>query len=239
MTLLSRIFFSAILTGGVLFAGTVSGRVELRDSRDPLVRKKSDYSGVVIWLESTGGAAPARMETRHAKMIQKDKTFSPHVLVVTVGTVVDFPNLDPIFHNAFSNYNGQLFDVGLYPPGGSRKVHFTRPGVVRIFCNIHSSMSSIILVLKTPYFAATKRDGSFEIADVPPGQYTVHVFHERATAPTLAALSSRVTVTDEPLTLPAMSISESGYLPIPHKNKYGRDYSPATDDVNLYPGSKK
>jgi hypothetical protein len=161
------------------------------------------------------------------------------VLVVTVGTVVDFPNLDPIFHNAFSNYNGQLFDVGLYPPGGSRKVHFTRPGVVRIFCNIHSSMSSIILVLKTPYFAATKRDGSFEIADVPPGQYTVHVFHERATAPTLAALSSRVTVTNEPLTLPAISISESGYLPIPHKNKYGRDYSPATDDVNLYPGSKK
>jgi plastocyanin len=235
MTLLSRIFFSAILASGSLFSAAVSGRVELRDSRDPVVRKKSDFSGVVIWLEPSD----VRMATRHAKMIQKDKTFSPHVLVVTVGTVVDFPNLDPIFHNAFSNYNGQLFDVGLYPPGGSRSVHFTRPGVVRIFCNIHSSMSAIILVLNTPYFAATKRDGSFEIGDVPPGQYTVHVFHERAAAATLAALGSHLTVTENPIALPAMSISESGYLPIPHKNKYGRDYSPATDDVNLYPGSKQ
>ncbi len=238
MTLLSRIFFSAVLAGGSLFAEAVSGRVELRDSRDPVVRKKSDYSGVVIWLEPVSGL-PVRLETRHAKMVQKGKTFSPHVLVVTIGTVVDFPNFDPIFHNAFSNYNGQLFDVGLYPPGSSKSVHFIRPGVVRIFCNIHSSMSAIILVLKTPYFAATKRDGSFEIPDVPPGQYTVHVFHERATAATLAALGSRVTVTDDPLTVPAMSISESGYLPIPHKNKYGRDYSPATDDVHLYPGIKQ
>jgi plastocyanin len=239
MTLLSRIFFSGILAGGSLPAETVSGRVELRDSRDPAVRKKLDYSGVVISLEPVGGAVPVRQSISHAKMIQKDKTFSPHVLVVTVGTVVDFPNLDPIFHNAFSKYNGQTFDVGLYPPGGSKSIHFKRAGVVRLFCNIHSSMSAIILVLNTPYFATTKRDGSFEIPDVPPGLYTLNVFHERAAAATLAALTSRITVPDKPVAVPTISISESGYLPIPHKNKYDRDYPPLTDDGNLYPGARQ
>ncbi len=239
MTLLSRIFFSGVLASRLLCAETVSGRVELRDSRDPVVRKKLDYSGVVISLEPAGGVLPVRLAGGHAKMIQKDKTFSPHVLVVTVGTIVDFPNLDPIFHNAFSNYNGQTFDVGLYPPGGSRSIHFKRPGVVRIFCNIHSSMSAIILVLNTPHFATSKRDGSFEIPDVPPGLYTLNVFHERASAATLAASSSRITVGDKPLTVPQIAISESGYLPIPHKNKYGRDYPPVTDDVNMYPGNKQ
>ena len=100
-------------------------------------------------------------------MVQKDKTFTPHILAVPVGATVDFPNFDPIFHNAFSNYDGQVFDVGLYPPGTSRSVRFSRPGVVRVFCNIHASMSAVIAVLATPYFDTSKRDGKFEIRDVP------------------------------------------------------------------------
>jgi len=172
-------------------------------------------------------------------MVQKNKTFTPHTLAIPVGASVDFPNFDPIFHNAFSSYNGQIFDVGLYPPGTSRTVHFTREGVVRVFCNIHSSMSAVIVVLATPYFDTTDANGRFEIRDVPAGEYQLHVFHERAAAATLAALERRITVPASGLEIPLISISESGYLPIPHKNKYGRDYAPEPDDHSTYPAVRK
>src|ERR1017187_5513086 len=94
-----------------LNAGDVSGRVELRDSKDAAVRKKMDYSGVVAWLEPVTGKAPLPPAAR-ARMLQKDKAFTPHILAVTMGATVDFPNADPIFHNAFSNYDGKVFDVG-------------------------------------------------------------------------------------------------------------------------------
>jgi len=116
-----------------LCAGNVLGRVELRDSRDPAVRNRNDYSGVVVALRPVEGAIPPP-EGQHSVMLQKDKTFSPHVLAITAGSVVDFPNADPIFHNAFSSYSGQVFDIGLYPPGSTRSVRFAREGVVRVFC---------------------------------------------------------------------------------------------------------
>jgi len=218
-------------------AATVSGRVELLLSHDPNVRKHQDYSGVVVWLEPLGGASAVPVAARHAEMIQKNKTFSPHVLAITVGTTVDFPNYDPIFHNAFSNYDGQIFDIGLYPPGTSRAIAFRREGVVRVFCNIHPAMSAVIVVLRTPYFAVSNKMGSFEISDVPPGSYRLHVFHERATEQTLAALTHTVEVSDSQIQLPPISVSESGFLEGPHKNKYGKAYSPLTDS-GVYPGSK-
>src|ERR1039457_5989557 len=222
-----------------LAAATVSGTVELRDSREPAVRKGQDFSGVVVSLEPANGILKTATQTRHAQMVQKNKTFTPHVLAVMVGTTVDFPNYDPIFHNAFSTYNGQLFDVGLYPPGSTRGVRFARAGVVRVFCNIHANMSAIIVALDTPFFDKTRADGHFEIANVPPGDYILHVFHERATAATLEHVSRKIAVEDDPVTLPGMTISESGYLPIPHKNKYGRDYAPAPDEGGVYPAVRK
>jgi plastocyanin len=220
-------------------AGSVSGRVQLRDSKDAGVRKKMDFSGVVVWLEPLNGKAPLPAPT-HARMIQKDKTFTPHILAIALGATVDFPNFDPIFHNAFSNYDGKEFDLGLYPPGTSRSVVFSRAGIVRVFCNIHATMSAVIAVLDTPYFDTTRKDGSFEIPAVPPGEYRLHLFHERATAATLDADQRRVTVTEtENTALPLISISESGYIAEPHMNKYGHDYSPAPDDGGVYPAVRK
>ncbi|HLJ14512.1 MAG TPA: hypothetical protein VKV15_08460 [Bryobacteraceae bacterium] len=229
------IFFST----STLFPATVSGHVELRDSHDPAVRKRLDYSGVVVSLKPVPEVTEMRLQNARATMLQKNKTFSPHILPVVVGTTVDFPNADPIFHSAFSSYNGQIFDVGLYPPGSSKSVRFTREGIVRVFCNIHSSMSAVIVVLGTPYFAVTKRDGSFEIADVPTGEYEMEVFHERATEATLRSLRRRVTVGRDGLILPPLSISEAGFLPMPHTNKYGRNYPAQSDDHSIYPAARQ
>ncbi|MDQ6678806.1 MAG: hypothetical protein M3Z09_16100 [Acidobacteriota bacterium] len=216
----------------------VTGRVELRDSRELSVRKGSDYSGVIVSLEPVRRAAPSGSTPPHARMLQKDKMFQPHLLPVEAGTAVDFPNADPIFHNAFSSYSGQIFDVGLYPPRTSRTVRFTRPGVVRVFCNIHPTMSAVIVVLDTPYFAVTDRQGAYEIT-VPQGDYIFHVYHERATEEHLRLLSHPIHVEEGHVDLPVTIISESGYLPSPHKNKYGLDYRATTDDLTVYPGVRK
>jgi plastocyanin len=222
-----------------LSGASVRGRVELRDSKDAAVRKKMDFSGVVVWLEPVNGKPPLPA-AGHATMVQKDKTFTPHILAIGMGTTVDFPNADPIFHNAFSNYDGKIFDVGLYPPGKSRSVPFSKAGIVRVFCNIHATMSAVIAVLDTPYFDTTRKDGSFEIPGVPPGEYRLHLFHERATAATLDAAERRVIVMGaESATLPSIAVSESGYIAEPHMNKFGHDYSPPPDERGVYPAVRK
>jgi plastocyanin len=225
----------ALFLLSVSAAATVSGHVELVSSHDPNVRKHTDYSGVVVWLEPVSGTPVIPAAAGRAQMVQKNKTFTPHVLAITVGTVVDFPNFDPIFHNAFSNYNGQVFDIGLYPPGTTRSLAFRREGVVRVFCNIHPTMSAVIVVLKSPHFATSGKNGVFEIEHVPAGSYRTHVFHERAAEQTLSPLTRTIEVGDGPLELALIQISETGYLEVPHKNKFGKDYPPANDS-GVYSG---
>jgi len=232
-----RIFFSLLVVMAPrLSAGTVSGEVRL--TSDSKAHRQKDFSGVAVWL-STPGKTGARAPKRRALMEQKDKKFIPHVLVIETGTTVDFPNLDPIFHNAFSNFNGQIFDLVLYPPGSSQSVRFRRPGIVRIFCNIHPSMSAVIAVVDSSYFTTTEDDGSFSIPDVPAGAYQVHYFHERATPENLERLTTSLSVSAGVSKLQPVSISETGYLPVAHKNKYGRDYPPNADGLATYSGLGK
>ena len=143
-------------------AATISGSVVLRDSRVEAVSRGKDFSGVIVSAVPMHGPAASLSDAR-ATMMQKGKMFTPHILPVQAGTTVDFPNFDPIFHSAFSIYSGQVFDLGLYAPGTTRSVRFTRPGVLRVFCNIHPAMSAVILVLNTPYFTKTAKDGSFRM----------------------------------------------------------------------------
>lgn len=218
------------LAAAVLSAAALQGKVELVDAR-----KKGSAEGVVIWLEPVGSPAP----TVPGKFLldQRNKRFLPHILAIPVGSQVDFPNHDPIFHNAFSNFAGQPFDTGLYAPGTSQKITFRRPGVVRVFCNIHAQMSAVIVVIPTPYFATSVASGAFRIDNVPAGEYTLKVFHERATENTLAGLERRVTVNGDQ-DLGSVRISETGYLELGHKNKHGADYPPVPAESGPYPGKK-
>jgi plastocyanin len=218
-------------------AGSVAGRIELVNSHEASVRKHNDYAGVVVWLRPVDGPAPAP-RPRKVEMLQKNKRFVPHVAAISVGSTVAFPNADPVFHNAFSNFEGQPFDVGLYPPGSSRSVTFTRAGIVRVFCNIHSTMSAIIAVLPSPWYAVTNASGAFSIPDVPAGEYQLRIVHERALPEVLRSLERRITATDAGVLLPKISVSEAGYIPAPHLNKYNKEYPPAPDDA-VYPGGSK
>jgi plastocyanin len=229
--MMSRLVILFSFFAAFTHAGSFAGQVELRDSREKTVLKGRDYSGVVLWLEPVNGKQSA--QPGRASMVQKDKKFIPHVLTVRTGSVIDFPNQDPIFHNAFSNYSGQLFDVGLYKPGTTRSVTFARPGIVRVFCNIHPNMSAVIVVVDTPWYATSRSDGSFRIGDIPAGEYRVHIFHERATAEELKRLVRTVTIDAGELNAGTIAISETGYLPSPHLNKHGKPYTPGADTYKV------
>ena len=229
MTFPSLVCFS-LAAAAALSGAALQGKVELLDAK-----KKGSAEGVVVWLEPVNG--PAATTPGKFVLDQRNKRFLPHVLAVPVGSQVDFPNHDPIFHNAFSNFSGQPFDTGLYAPGTSQKITFRRSGVVRVFCNIHAQMSAVIVVVPSPFFATSVASGVFRIDNVPAGEYTLKVFHERATEKTLAALERRVTVGGDQ-DLGAVKISETGYLEVGHKNKHGADYPPVPAENGPYPGKK-
>jgi hypothetical protein len=170
--------------------GSVRGTVEIRRSQaatearpssaglGAAPRRPAEFRPAVVYLDRAPGGAFELPEAGRALMDQKDQTFVPHVLAITVGTVVDFPNSDPTFHNVFSLSKTKAFDLGRYSRGKSKAVRFDRPGVVQVFCDIHSHMNAYILVFAHRYFAVTDRAGAFSIAGVPPGSYTVAVWHE-------------------------------------------------------------
>jgi plastocyanin len=136
---------------------------------------------VVVWLVGVKGLEPAP-----AKVVldQRNLAFAPQVVAVRVGTPVDMPNNDRVFHNVFSFKDGKKFDLGLYPVGQSKVVTFDKAGVSRIFCNIHPNMAAYVVAVDSPFFGVSDRAGSFTMAAVPSGTYTYHAWrpgHEPAT----------------------------------------------------------
>ena len=127
-------------------------------------------SNAVVWLEAPN--APASPQTQKVVLHQRSLTFAPHVLAVRVGTTVDFPNEDRVFHNVFSFHDGKVFDLGIYPVGSLKRVVFSEPGVSRVFCNIHPHMAGYVVAVDSPYFSAVDQSGAFTLKAVSPGTYT-------------------------------------------------------------------
>jgi plastocyanin len=172
-------------------AGAIRGRVDVRAApappearpdpgtlgmpapREPLDRRRS-----VVYLETAPRAAFEVSEERRARMTQQHERFVPHVLAIVAGTWVDFPNSDRTYHNVFSLSKTRDFNLGRYAAGKSKAVRFEQPGIVRVFCDIHSHMSAFILVFAHRYFAVTDDEGRYRLDGVPPGTYTVAVWNE-------------------------------------------------------------
>ena len=211
---------AATVTARVLVERTTSGRPQQADT--------------VVWLSPLQPDPYSFVEPgKPARLVQKNKTFEPRVLVVRAGSVVEFPNEDPFFHNVFSLFEGKRFDLGLYEAGSTRSVRFDRPGISYIFCNIHAQMSALVIAVDTPYYAVSNRNGSITVPNVPPGKYILQVWREGSSAKVLNGLRREVVISGGETSLGSLRLTEDE-LPVAHKNKYGRDYEEAQPANSLY-----
>ncbi|HEX3436355.1 MAG TPA: hypothetical protein VHT24_06265 [Pseudacidobacterium sp.] len=181
-------------------------------------------SGVVLWLNPITDP-PAKVTPGHFRLMQKDKSFSPHLLVVPLGSSVDFPNMDPFYHNVFSQFDGKRFDLGLYEAGSVKTVRFDHEGISYIFCNIHPQMSAVVIALATPYVAGSSDSGKILLPNVSVGTYELHLWAEGVDTQQLNALSRRVQVGLPETSLGIITLTKADTIP-PHKNKFGEDYKP-------------
>jgi plastocyanin len=164
----------SLLAVGLLVLKASAGGAPAADLRGTARAGDRPQPNAVLWLEAPN--APPSHEARHPVLDQRNLTFSPHVLAVRVGASVDFPNSDRVFHNVFSFRDGKRFDLGLYPVGVQKPVLFDKPGLSRIFCNIHPNMAAYVLAVDSPYFSVTDEHGAFTIPLVPAGTFTYHAW---------------------------------------------------------------
>lgn len=189
---------------------------------------RSFTPSVVLWLSPLSPEAQTpltQVPSSRYRMAQKNKRFDPRFLVVPLGSTVEFPNLDPFFHNVFSQFNGKRFDLGLYETGTTKGVRFDQEGVSYLFCNIHPEMAAVIVTLATPYYSVSSGSGDIVIHQVPAGNYMMHVWAVGADAKKLDAATRRVSISLSQRDLGAIEIVANGTV-APHKNKFGEDYRP-------------
>jgi plastocyanin len=171
----------------------------------PRAKAQPELRNVLVFID--GGPAAAGLKAMRTTIAQKDEQFVPHVTAVTAGSTVDFPNEDAFFHNVFSLSRPATFDLGRYPSGASRSRTLARPGIVKVYCQIHSHMSAVVRVFDHPWFTIPDTAGAFAIDGIPPGQHTLVAWHER-----IGERSDRISVragatTEITFTLPVLEAS--------------------------------
>jgi plastocyanin len=222
---------------------TVRGRVEVIGTEAKGKTRHGAIPGTVVWLTPMTGAggeatttAPSLSASPPAnpRLVQKNKSFDPHILVVPVGSMVEFPNHDPFFHNVFSLFEGKRFDLGLYEAGTTRMVRFDRLGISYIFCNIHPEMSAVVITMATPLYAISNRDGQLSLAGVPYGRYMLHVWSEGMGPENAQPLTREITIAENASSLGVIRVPEANGERLAHKNKYGREYDEPTPNNSVY-----
>ncbi len=195
-------------------AGSITGSVSVTDKGG---RPASDLQETVVYLE---GARSPQARPPAERIVMRGKAFQPHVVVVPAGGSVAFPNEDPILHNAFSVSGENRFDLDLYKRPQSKAWVFPKPGVVRVYCNIHPQMSAIVVVADSTYYGKAGRDGSFSLLDVPAGKYLLKAWHERG-----GETSQAISVPAEGTASAQLVLDASSFKRVQHKNKFGKDYA--------------
>ena len=221
---------AATLASSIVYA---QNRPETSPSAELHLRIVSSLPGkhlavpAVIWLEPLSDTPALPFPSHgHYTLIQKNRTFIPHLQVIPAGSVVEFPNEDPFFHNVFSLFEGKRFDLGLYEAGSSKSVTFSRVGVSYIFCNIHPEMSAVVIALSTPLYARADTKDSVLLRGIPPGDYKLHVWVEGVPQSFLDGLSRPMHFSDHTVDLGELRAPIAGARTIPHTNMYGQEYVP-------------
>jgi hypothetical protein len=178
----------------------------------------------VVWLKPVQPMPELRFPPHKTyTLLQKNRTFIPHLLVVPVATEVFFPNADPFYHNVFSLFDGKRFDLGLYEAGSTKGVTFSREGVSYIFCNIHPEMSAVVVALTTPLYAIAD-SGTIDIHNVPAGEYELHTWVEGVPQSVLDRLTHRVHISPNGGDLGLVSVPIAPLRTAAHTNKFCQPY---------------
>ena len=194
-------------------AAPVSGRIAILEKGN---KTSADLGDAVLYLEGPPPASTtaARRAPVTVEIAITDKVYAPHVVVVPVGSTVRFPNHDPFNHNVFSVSEPNAFDLSLYGRGETKSHTFTRPGLVRVYCNVHPRMVAYVHVMANRYYTQPSADGSFTIDNVPAGRYRLRVWHERIPTEVVTDAGPDMQI----------ELNARGYRWEPHRNKYGRNY---------------
>jgi plastocyanin len=211
-----------------LYAADVTARL-VTTGHEAAANKGGQFPPAAVWLKPLEPSAVPAVVPGSFTLLQKNKMFIPHLLIVPIGSSVVFPNEDPFFHNVFSLFDGKRFDLGLYEEGSKRSVVFSREGVSYIFCNIHSEMSAVVIALTTPFYSVADAQGGFNIKAVPAGDYELQVWVEGEHQSLLGQQTRRVHITADTVDLGDIRVSalnSEGHL-----NKFGRPYEPESKPV--------